>query len=147
LFIVARMLQIKEERLHSEQISIFVGHKTILTFQEHQGDVWDPIRYRINTKGSRLRNNDASFLMYSLLDAIVDHCFPILEHYGERLEELEDIVLDRPPRETINAIHEIKRDLLQLRRSVWPLREMVSMLQREPHECMSEDTRLYLRDL
>jgi magnesium transporter len=147
LFIVVRMLQMKEERLQSEQISMFVGHTTVLTFEEHAGDVWDPIRLRISTKGSRLRGNNASFLMYSLLDAVVDHCFPILEHYGERLEELEDVVLDCPPRETINEIHEIKRDLLLLRRSVWPMREVVSTLQREPHECMSEDTRVYLRDL
>jgi magnesium transporter len=147
LFIIARMLQVKEDRLRSEQVSLFVGHKTVLTFQEERGDVWDGVRQRINTKGSRLRTNDATFLVYSLLDAIVDNCFPILEEYGERLEELEDIVLDRPPRTTINEIHAVKRDLLLLRRGVWPMREVVAALQREPHECMSEVTRIYLRDL
>jgi len=147
LFIIARMLRIKEERLNSEQISIFLGHKTVLTFQEDRGDVWDPVRQRIDTKGSRLRSNDASFLTYSLLDAIVDHCFPILEYYGDRLEDLEDLVLDRPQRETINAIHQVKRDLLLLRRAAWPMREMLSTLQRDPHECMGDVTRVYLRDV
>ena len=148
LFIIARMLQIKEDRsLYSEQISMFLGHKTLLTFQETQGDVWDAVRQRMNAKGSRLRNHDASFLMYSLLDAIVDHCYPILESYGERLEDLEDLVLDRPPRNTIAEIHRIKRDLLLLRRGAWPMREVISTLQREPHECMSVDTHVYLRDL
>ena len=147
LFLITRMLQIKDEHLHSEQISIFLGHKTVLTFQESRGDVWDPIRQRINTKGSRIRGNDASFLTYSLLDATIDHWFPILEHLGDRLEELEDLVLDRPQRQIISDIHQIKRELLQLRRAAWPTREVVSTLQRESHECMSDVTRVYLRDL
>jgi magnesium transporter len=147
LFIIARMLQLTERRLSNQQISIFLGHKTVLTFQEDRGDVWDPIRQRIQSKGSRLRNNDASFLTYSLLDALVDHIFPILEHYGDRLEELEDLVIEQPYHDTITQIHRIKRDLLQLRRAAWPLREAISILQREPHECLSDTTRLYLRDV
>jgi magnesium transporter len=147
LFIIARMLQITDGRLTNEQISILLGHKTVLTFQENRGDVWDPIRQRLQTKGSRLRNNDASFLAYSLLDAIVDHLFPILEQYGDRLEELEESVIQRPRQEIVTQIHEIKRNLLQLRRSAWPMRETVAILQREPHECLSNTTRLYLRDV
>jgi magnesium transporter len=147
LFIITRMLEAKEDSLYSEQISMFLGHTTVLTFQESPGDVWDGIRQRLNAKGSRLRNNDASFLVYSLLDAIVDHCFPLLEHYGGRLEELEDLVLDRPPRNTIAEIHRIKREPLLLRRAVWPMREVISTLQRGSHECMSEVTHVYLRDL
>jgi magnesium transporter len=147
LFIIARMLQINEGQLENEQVSIFLGHKTVLTFQENRGDVWDPIRQRIQTKGSRLRLNDASFLVYALLDAIVDHCFPILEYYGDRLEELEDLVLSDPQRTTISAIHKIKRELLLLRRAAWPMREVISILHKEPHECMSDVTRVYLRDI
>jgi magnesium transporter len=147
LFIIVRMLRIEDQQLQSEQVSMFLGHKTVLTFQESPGDVWDPLRQRINTKGSRLRNNDASFLTYSLLDAIVDHCFPILEYYGDHLEELEDLVLDNPERRTISQIHQVKRDLLLLRRAAWPMREVVSTLQREPHECMSDVTRTYMRDV
>ena len=81
--------RVKEQSLHSEQVSIFLGHKTVLTFQESRNDVWEPIRQRISAKGSRLRSSDAGFLMYSLLDAIIDRCFPILESYGDRMEELE----------------------------------------------------------
>ncbi len=147
LFIVARTLEMQEPNLHSEQISIFLGHKTVLTFQETHSDLWEPIRQRVNAKGSRLRNNDASFLMYSLLDAIVDPCFPILEYYGDRMEELEIRILDSSQRNTINEIHQVKRDLLLLRRVAWPMREVVSALQREPHECVSDATRVYLRDL
>ena len=77
----------------------------------------------------------------------MDHCFPVLEHYGDRLEELEDLVLDQPTRGTINEIHKIKRELLLLRRAVWPMREVVNTMQREPHECMSEITRTYMRDV
>ena len=147
LFIIAHTLQVKEQSLHSEQISIFLGHKTVLTFQESGSDMWDLIRQRISAKGSRLRSNDAGFLMYSLLDAIVDRCFPILESYGDRMEELETLILERSKRATINEIHQINRDLLLLRRVAWPMREVVSTLQREPHECLSDTTRVYLRDL
>ena len=147
LFIIARMLQLRDSELRSEQISIFLGHKTVLTFQESHGDVWDPIRQRIQVKGSRLRLNDASFLAYALLDSVVDHCFPILEHYGDVLEDLEDEVLANPQRTIINSIHKIKRDLLMLRRAAWPMREVISFLHREPHECMGDVTRVYMRDI
>lgn len=147
LFVIVRMLQMKEEELENEQISIFLGHKTILTFQENRGDVWDPIRQRISTKGSRIRNNDASFLMYSLLDSIIDQFFPLLESFGDRLEEMEDLVLERPQRTVFHEIHKVNRDLLQLRRAAWPTREVIYALQREPHECMGDMTRVYLRDI
>jgi magnesium transporter len=147
LFIIARMLELVDNHLHSEQISIFLGHHTVLTFQESPGDVWGGIRQRIQTAGSRLRGNDASFLLHSLLDAIVDHCFPILEFYGDRLEDVEAEVLQRPTPAAIQEIHSLKRELLLLRRAVWPMREVINSLQREPHDCMSEATRTYMRDI
>jgi magnesium transporter len=147
LFIVAHTLQLKGEILSSEQVSIFLGHRTVLTFQETPSDVWIPILQRIKVKGSRLRNNDASFLVYSLLDANLDRCFPILEHFGDRAEELEVLLLEHSQTSTINDIHQLKRDLLVMRRELWPMREVVSALQRESHECVSEMTRVYLRDL
>jgi magnesium transporter len=147
LFIVTPALQLKDETLQSEQVSIFLGHKTVLTFQEKPGDMWEPIRQRLKVKGSRLRSNDASFLVYSLLDTSIDRCFPILEHFGDRAEELEIFILERSQRDAINDIHQLKRDLLLMRRNIWPMREVVYTLQREPHECISEMTRVYLRDL
>ncbi len=147
IFVIARMLELTSGHLASDQISFFLGRKTLLTFQEHQGDVWDPIRQRIGAKGSRLRQNDVSFLLYSLLDAIVDQCFPILESFSDQLEDLEDEVLTSGTTETIQRIHMLKRELLLLRRSIWPMREVINSLQREPHECMSDVARTYLRDV
>jgi magnesium transporter len=147
LFIVTRLPKINEGILQHEQLSIFVGHNTVLTFQQSHNEIWDPVLQRIRSKGSRLRGNDAGFLAYSLLDAVVDSCFPILEYYSDRAEDLEDLVLDRTQKNLINEIHQLKRDLLLLHRLLWPLREAVSTLQRDSHECISETTRVYLRDL
>ncbi|MBI1336016.1 MAG: magnesium/cobalt transporter CorA [Phycisphaera sp.] len=147
LVVITRMIQLQDDKLHREQITLVLGHNTVITFQETPGDVWDPIRQRIHTAGSRLRTNDASFLVYALLDAIVDHCFPILEHYSDRLEELEDLVLADPSEKIMHKVHEIRRELLLLRRDVWPMREVVNALQQETHECMSDATRVYLKDV
>ncbi len=147
MVIITRMIQMLEGRLNSEQITIVLGHKTVITFQESRGDVWEPIRDRIKKAGSRIRLNDASFLAYSLLDAIVDHCFPILEEFGDHLEELEEEVFEHPSEDIVQEIHRLKRQLLLLRRQVWPMREMIHVLSRETHECLSETTRIYLRDV
>ncbi|MCL2639877.1 MAG: magnesium/cobalt transporter CorA [Phycisphaerales bacterium] len=147
IFVAARMLSLRDDHIHGEQVSLFLGHKTLITFQEDDtGDVFDRIRDRLKTNGSQLRENDASFLMYCLLDAIVDHCFPILEHYSDRLEKLEDDILDKSDKATISRIHDLKRELLILRRTMWPTREMISNLSRLRHECLSETTQTYLRD-
>ncbi|QOJ18842.1 MAG: magnesium/cobalt transporter CorA [Phycisphaeraceae bacterium] len=147
LFVVVRMFQLVDGHLQSEQISMFLGNRTVLTFQETHGDVWDPIRQRLATAGTRLRNNDASFLLYALIDAIVDHCFPILDKYCDRIERLEDALRGGPKPVVMQEIQEIKRELLLLRRQIAPLRDVVQSMQREPHECISETTRLYLRDV
>lgn len=147
MVIITPMIEMKDGRLVSEQITIVLGHKTVITFQETRGDVWEPIRDRIKKTGSRLRSNDASFLAYSLIDAIVDHCFPILEEFGDHLEELEEEVFEHPSEAIVQEIHRLKRQLLLLRRQVWPMREMIHVLQRENHECLSEMTSVYLRDV
>ena len=94
-----------------------LGRNTLLTFQEGEGDVWDPIRQRLGAKGSRLRQHDVSFLFYSLLDAIIDQCFPILEFYSEQLEDLEDQALSTRAGETIRHIHALRHELLMVRRA------------------------------
>jgi magnesium transporter len=147
LFIVTQMLKIKDDHLQHEQLSIFVGHSTVLTFQATGKDRWDLVYQRIRAKGSRLRSNDASFLAYSLLDAVVDSCFPILEYYSDRAEELETLILERSTPDILNEIHQLKRELLLLRWVIWPMRDVVLNLQRDPHECLSDTTRVYLRDL
>ena len=147
LFIVTRLLYINNRQLQHEQISVFLGHNTVLTFQETCRPEWESIRQRIKAKGSRLRDNDASFLVYSLLDVVVDNCFPILEFYSDRAEELAAIILEKSDSKLITEIHQLKRDLLQIHRVIWPMREVISSLLRDQHECISDDTRVYLRDL
>jgi magnesium transporter len=147
LFVVARSIESSEGQLYTEQISFFLGRATLLTFQEVPGDAFDPIRQRIQVRGSRLRENDASFLLYSLLDAIVDSYFPILERCSERLEELEEELLSRPTRETLHKVHAMKRELLLIRRAAWPMRELIMQLQRDAHEGISSTTRTYFRDI
>lgn len=147
LFILIQVPRVEQGILHSEQISIFLGHNTVLTFRQSHSDVWDSILQRIKAKGSRLRSSDASFLAYSLMDAAVDSCFPLLETYSERAEGLEVTIQERSHTNLTHEIHQLKRDLLTLHRLLWPMREVVSSLQRDPHECMSDTTRIYLRDL
>ena len=147
LFIVARSIESRDGQLYTEQMSFFLGRATLLTFQEVPGDAFDPIRQRILARGSRLRLNDVSFLLYSLLDAIVDSYFPILEGCSERLEELEEELLAHPTRETFHRVHAIKRNLLLIRRAAWPMRELIMQLQRDEHEGISNTTRTYFRDV
>lgn len=147
LFLVVRMLRVCEGRLRNEQISVFFFQDLILTFQEEAGDVWDPIRQRIQNPVSRLRLQGASYLLYSLLDAVVDHCFPILEGYGDLLEELENEVVDRPTPDVQQRIHTVKRELILLRRMIWPLRDVLSTLERDENEFFTDFARPYLRDV
>jgi magnesium transporter len=147
LFIIARLVHLSEDRLHCQQFSLFLGRTTLLTFEESPTGVFDSIYRRIEKPGSRLRVNDASFLCYSLLDAIVDDYFPVLEHYAERIEEADDEMLDQPRHATLQKAHAMKRGLVLLRRAIWPMRELVAQLQRDSHECLSETTRTYFRDL
>ncbi|HUG11630.1 MAG TPA: magnesium/cobalt transporter CorA [Opitutaceae bacterium] len=147
LSIIARMLMWKDEQLHHEQLSIFLFKDTVLTFQETEGDCWDPIRLRIQKPGSRLRTLDSSYLVYAMLDAVVDHCFPILENYGEVLEQLEAAVLEDPSPRVQQRLHAVKRELAVLRRVIWPLRELVRELHHEDTEAISKAVKAYMRDV
>jgi magnesium transporter len=146
LFIVARMVRL-HEHLETEQLSLFLGKNFLLTFQEGlPGDCLDPVRDRIRKQGGKIRDAGLDHLAYSLLDAVVDSYFPILEEYGERLEALEDEIVVRPGTDTVARVHEIKRNLLTLRRAIWPQRETFSTLLRAETPLITADTRLYLRD-
>ncbi len=147
LFITARALHFRDGWLQSSPVSIFLGHTTVLTFQHQPSGVWDPVRQRLAAKGSRLRGDDASFLTYALLDALIDGCFPIIEAFDAQLDRLETAVVDSTDQRLLNTIQGVKRQLVLLRWSVWPMREVVAALQRDPHECMSETTKVYLHDL
>lgn len=147
LFIVTRMMRLIDDHLTSEQVSLFMRPGLVVTFQELHGDVWQPIRERIHNAGSRLRRNDQSFLVYALLDAIVDHCFPILERYGDLLEELEAQVLGKPDAAVLGRVHGIKRELSVLRRVMWPMREVVAAIRESELGVVSDVTRTFLRDV
>ena len=147
LFVIARMMRLVDDTLVSEQISFFLSDRLVVTFQQMPGDVWQPIRDRINTEGSRLRQNSPSYLAYALLDAIVDHCFPILERYGDLLEDLEDQVLESPSAHTLARIHSIKRELSVLRRVMWPMREVIVAMRESELDIITKNTRTFLRDV
>jgi magnesium transporter len=129
LFIVGRMVKMDGDALSSEQVSLFLGRSTLLSFQNSISPVFESIYHRIEIPGSRLRTHDVSFLLHALMDAIVDSYFPALESYGECLEELDDELRARPAPNTLQRIHEVKRNLVLLRRSIWPMRELVAHLQ------------------
>ena len=145
LYVVMRMFTVGEG-LQDEQISLFVGQGWVLTFQEHPGDCLEPVRTRVRQGRPRMRQGGADYLAYAIIDATVDHLFPVLEHYGDRLEELEDQIFEATGNEPAQRLQRIKRDLVSVRRAVWPLREALSQLMREDSPLIREDTRVYLRD-
>lgn len=145
-FVVMRMAFLHERDLITEQISLFLGPGVVLTFQEIADDTFLPVRDRLRAARGTIRNSGADYLAYALIDAVVDHLFPVLEHYGERIETLEEQVLARPDNETVEEILSIKRDLLTLQRAVWPQQDLIRSLSRDPSPHVTETTRVYLRD-
>ena len=129
-----------------EQISMFLGKDYVITFQEREGDCFEPVRQRIGA-GRRLVSSGPDYLAYALLDACVDAYFPMLEQLGERVELMEDKVFSNPDPRQVNQIHEMKRELLHVRRAAWPMRELLNSLIRDEHHAISKDTRVYLRDV
>jgi magnesium transporter len=144
-FIVARMPDTGDS-LGTEQVSFFLGERFLLTFQEKSGDCFDPIRDRIRGGQGRIRRSGPDYLAYALLDSVIDAYFPVLEKHGERLESIEDEILSDPDSRTISRIHQIKRDLLNLRRIMWPQRGAVNALIRGESGLVTQETRVHLRD-
>jgi magnesium transporter len=144
---IVQMVVALTEGFHSEQVSIVIGHHYVLTFQEEpKVDCFEPVRDRIRHAKGTIRHQNADYLAYALLDAIIDGFFPVLEAYGERLEVLEIETAETPTRQTLGKIHKVKRDLLALRRAIWPLRDAINALMREDATLISDSVRPYLRD-
>ena len=143
------MLRFDEKNacLDVEQISLILGENFVLSFQERKGDTFYPVRNRLRHGGGRIRYEEVDFLFYSLIDTIVDHYFVILEKVGDKLEELEDEMLENPSEKTFNYIHKLKKEIISLRRIVWPLRDVASKMERENLALINPDTRIYVRDL
>jgi len=149
LFIELNMLAWNDEdsRVDAEQISLLLGENYLVTFQEQEMDEFEPVRKRIREGKGRLRKSGPDYLAYSLIDAVVDNYFIILENLGEKIEDLEDELVTDPVPETLHAIHDLKRELIFLRKSVWPLREVISSLERGESNLFRDSTLIYLRDV
>lgn len=149
IFTVLRMLYYdqEEEEIISEQISVILGPNYVISFQEREGDIFNPIRERIRNGKGRIRKAGADYLAYGLLDAIVDHYFLILENLGEKIESLEEELVTHHTPETLQMIHKLKTTMISLRKSVWPLREVIGGLERGESPLITEPTGIYLRDL
>jgi magnesium transporter len=143
---ITRMALPREKGVEPEQVSLFVGPNYVLTFQERRGDVFDPIRNRVRQGGPILRSSGPSYLAYALLDAVIDGYYPILEMFGEKLEALEDEIVANPRPAVLHEIHQAKRDLLALRRAMWPQREAINALIRDENPLITDTVRVYLRD-
>lgn len=145
LFAVLRMVDVGQE-LGTEQLSLFLGRGFVLTFQENEGDCFDPVRERIRKGLGYIRQRGSDYLTYTLIDAVLDNYFPTLEQSGDVLDELERRVLRRPEKEIVEQLYAIKKDLLVLRRAVWPMRDAVGSLLRDTTNMVTHETQVYLRD-
>jgi magnesium transporter len=149
LFLVLRMLRYDEakEELQSEQVSLILGPNFVITFQEREGDVFDAVRARIRNGKGKIRKMGCDYLTYALIDSVVDNYFLVFEKYGEKIEVLQEEVLSKPTPETLQVIQRTKRDMIFLRKSVWPLREAINALQRGESSLVTDNVNIYLRDV
>jgi magnesium transporter len=149
LVIITQMVLLKEQgsSFWAEQVSFVLGKHYLLTVQEEpKRDCFQPVRDRIRTGKGSIRKQGADYLAYTLLDAIMDGFFPVLETYGERIEELEEEVVTNPTRQTLEKIYRVRRELLALRRAIWPQRDAINALIRDGSDLISPEVRVYLRD-
>ena len=149
LFVVLKRLQYERASGHlvADQISLVLGKDFVLSFLEREADLFEPVRLRIRSARGRLRKSGPDFLLHALLDRVVDDYFAVLEDLGEEIEQLEGQILDRPSPVAMRTLHRLKRELVAMRRSVWPLREVIGGLDRSDSELLSASVELYLRDV
>jgi magnesium transporter len=149
LYLVLKQILRKKEtnELIVEQLSIILGPNYVLSFQETIGDVFDPIRDRIRNNKGRIRKMGADFLAYALVDAVVDNYFVILEDLGEQVELLEDELVVNPSPELLRSFHHLRRELIYLRKAVWPLREMLNKVERSESSLIADNTVPFVKDV
>jgi magnesium transporter len=149
IFVVLKMLHYEEnsKKITSEQFSLVLGPNYLISFQEIQGDVFNTVRERIRKAKTRIRKAGCDYLAYALIDAIVDHYFLILEKLGEDIETLEEDLLENPSPETLQTLHEMKREMIYLRKQIWPIRELINSLVKGESCLVNESTRLFFRDI
>jgi magnesium transporter len=149
LFVVIKMAysNIENGEIILEQLSMLVGKDFVISLQEKEGDILEGLRERIRNSKGRIRRLGSDYLMYGIIDTVVDHYFSVMEHIGEEIEGLEQQLMLSASQELLTRIYGLKQELVFLRRSIWPMREVVSTLQRTEHELVSKDTFVYLRDV
>lgn len=147
VFVVLNLPVLRNEKVHIEQVSLFLGPTFVVSFHAGPDDIFEPVRQRLRGPVGRFRNAGADYLLYALIDLVVDKAFPLLEEYDIALEELEEHVLRDPDNETLETIHFVKRELLQIRKTLWPQREAINQLIRDEHPLISDNTKVYLRDV
>ena len=147
LLITTQMVMVKNQGFWTEQVSFILGENYLLTIQEEPlRDPFDPVRNRLEKNVGFIRQLEADYLCYALIDAIVDNFFPVLESYGDRLEDLEEEAIEKPSHQTLSKIYQIRRELLAFRRLVWPQREIFNSLIRDGSDHISPTVINYLRD-
>jgi magnesium transporter len=145
LFIVARMMH-NRGSFETEQLSMFLGERFLLTFQERQGDCLDPVRERIRKDSGKIRRMKPDYLAYAVIDTVIDSYFPLAEHLGDDLDRLEDDMIARYDPGLAHGIHTVRNELMLMRRTLRPHREAVNQLVRDPHRLVTDETRVFLRD-
>jgi magnesium transporter len=147
LFVVTRRIIAEgPDHLASEQISVFIGKNFVLTFQQIPGDCFNPVRERIRGSRGRIRVAGADYIAYALIDAVIDSYFPIVDKYADQLDDLEDEVTIHQNPEVVARLHDLRNDLLTLRRNVRPHRDALNLLVRDQHPLIADETRVFLRD-
>jgi len=148
IFLVMKMLSLTNRKdIAVEQVSFVLGKNYVISFQENGTDVFQPVRERLRGGKGRLRQSGADYLLYALVDAIVDQYFAVLELSGEQIEAVQQAVVDDPKPETLNEIHALKRQLLFVRRAVWPLRDVMTNLSRSDCPFLQHPTKVFFRDV
>ncbi len=147
LFLIIRMLSLDAEKVTEEQVSLVIMKDTIVSFQEHTGDVFGAFRDRVRTGKGVARRMGSDYLLYALLDAIVDEYFTVLEKIGDKIESLEGDLIEKPTPSVLQELHKARHEMIALRRSVWPLRGVVDMLDRCDNPVIGEHMSIYFRDV
>ncbi len=149
LFVIIKMTYLKPDNseMQIEQVSLLVGNDYVISLQEKEGDILDGLRERLRNNKGRIRKLGSDYLMYSIIDTVVDNYFTVLEHIGEQLEETEEQLLLSAEQETLNKIYHLKQELMFIHKSIWPMREVISSIQRIDSDLIDKNTMLYLRDV
>jgi magnesium transporter len=146
LFLVMNLPERTDSSVEAQQVSLFLGANYLISFHPGTTDPFEPVRARLRDHVGRVRERGSDFLLYCLVDLIVDQGFPLLEDIGEEIEHIEDELLEKPDRSVLNRIHRMRRELLLLRRLLWPQSGVLRQLLNGEHAYIQEQTKVFLRD-